>query len=88
MIGNQTYWKNHVQIIILSQIGANRYQNSILEIILLSPLWSTVQSYFLFYFVGIPYRKVCMTKQMQAVNKFAIISKDYRPRLINECEKE
>ena len=31
------------KLIILSQIGANRYQNIILEILLLSPLWSTVQ---------------------------------------------
>jgi hypothetical protein len=56
----------------LTQIGANRYKNIIFEILLLSPFWSTVQSYPFFYFVGIPYRKVCMTKQMQAVNKFAI----------------
>ena len=57
---------------LIKQIGTSRYQNIILEILLLSPLWSTVQSYPFFYFVGIPYRKVCMTKQMQAVNKFAI----------------
>jgi hypothetical protein len=43
MNGNQLYWMIIFKLIILSQIGAKRYQNIILEILLLSPLWSTVE---------------------------------------------
>ena len=32
------------KLIILSQFGAHRYQKLIFEILLLSPLWSTVES--------------------------------------------
>ena len=55
--------------------NVHKYMSSFLYVWALSQ--SHQQSYPSFYFVGIPYRKVCMTKQMQAVNKFAITSKDY-----------
>ena len=38
----QSIITNLAKLIILSQIGANIYQNLILKILLLSPLWSTV----------------------------------------------
>ena len=41
MNGYQTFWMNYIKIISTS-IGAKEYKKLILEILLLSPLWSTV----------------------------------------------
>ena len=37
MNGNQLFWMNYIKLIILRQIGTNRYQKLIFEILLLSP---------------------------------------------------